>query len=91
MTEVFTAVCKDIITRGSLEELQGEVHERMMCEGAEQIAWEYVLLKTYLHACLKKKKDIAEWIVSRINVLDPIQQIAIRQMIPYGRILLRKN
>jgi hypothetical protein len=91
MTEVFTEVCKEIITRGSLEELQDEIRNRMECEGAESIAWEYVILKTYLHACLKKKKDIAEWITGQIPSLDPIQQIAIRQMIPYGRVLLHKN
>jgi hypothetical protein len=91
MTELFTQTCKEIIGRGSLDELKGEIQERMRCEGADQIAWEYVILKTYLHACLKKKKEIAEWIVSQMSLLDPIQQIAIRQMIPYGRVLLGKN
>jgi hypothetical protein len=33
---------------------------------------------------------IAEKILEYVALLDPIQQIAIRQMIPYGKWLLRK-
>lgn len=87
-TRIFVDVCKEIIDRGNLEELQLEVAERWRCEGAEQIAWEYVILKTYLHACLRKKKDIAEWVAEQMDRLDPIQKMAIRQMLPYGRWLM---
>lgn len=52
--------------------------------------WAYVLQKCYLHACLKKKPQIASWLEGLFSLFDPIQQIAYRQTFAYGRILLQK-
>ena len=53
--------------------------------------WPTLFHKIYLHACLKKKHEIAYWLQTEIyTIMDPIQQIALRQIFPYGRYLLRK-
>jgi len=54
--------------------------------------WPTLFQKVYLHTCLKKKDDIAAWLQNEVyTIMDPIQQIALRQVFPYGRHLLNKN
>jgi hypothetical protein len=55
------------------------------------VDWPYVVQKCYLHACLKKKKDIADWFQGLFTSFDPIQQIAYRQTFAYGKRLLEKK
>lgn len=84
--ESFIKHCKTLIDEGNLDELQAvfqEVHE-------ENYAWEYVYQKLYLHACLKKKVAIVEWMKGLFSMFDPIQQIGIRQMFSYGKYLLAR-
>ncbi len=54
--------------------------------------WPWVFQKVYLHACLKGKKDVADWLreVFEHNS-DPIQKIAYRQTYAYGNHLLQKH
>jgi len=53
--------------------------------------WPTLFQKVYLHACLKKKHDIALWLRNDIyTIMDPIQQIALRHVFPYGKHLLEK-
>lgn len=48
--------------------------------------------RVYIHACLKQKKEIAEYLETIVfPTLCPIQQIALRQIFPYGRYLLAKK
>lgn len=56
----------------------------------EDIAWDYVYQKVYLHACLKKRHDFVKWMDGLFEALEPIQRIALRQMFAYGRYLLQK-
>ena len=84
--EAFLKECKTLIEEDNLEELQ-----RIYAEELDQpFPWEYVYQKLYLHACLKKKRQIVEWMNGLFEVFDPIQQIALRQMFSYGRYLLAK-
>ena len=53
--------------------------------------WPYFFQKVYLHACLKKRQEIADWLYTLYERMDPIQQIALRQIFPYGRYLLSKT
>ena len=83
---------KRTIDNGTLEDLRESVYEWIQETNENTVAWDYVILKTYLHACLRKKSDIAGWIAENgEKMLDPAQWIAIRQMIPYGRRLLGKS
>lgn len=82
----FLSFCKTLIEKDNLEGLQ-EVFEE---NKGENFPWEYVYQKLYLHACLKKKPKIVEWMNGLFPMFDPIQQIALRQMFSYGRYLLAK-
>ena len=51
--------------------------------------WPFIFQKVYLHACLKGSSEVASWMQFAVYpMLDPIQQIALRQVFPYGRYLL---
>ncbi len=82
----FIKDCKILIEKDNLEGLQ-EMYNEM---SGENYAWEYIYQKLYLHACLKKKKRIVEWMDSLFQLMDPIQQIGLRQMFSYGKYLLAK-
>jgi hypothetical protein len=58
----------------------------------EQLApnLQYLYQKVYLHACLKKKVEIVDWLTSLFSTFDQVSQIAMRQMFPYGRHLLAR-
>lgn len=84
--EAFLSHCKTLIEEDNLDELQNVYEEAK----DEPFPWEYVYQKLYLHACLKKKTQVAEWMRGLFPQFDPIQQIGIRQMFSYGNYLLRK-
>lgn len=51
----------------------------------------YMFRNLYIHACLKGQGIIAEWLTRALyHNMDPIQQIALRQIFPYGRLLLAR-
>lgn len=84
--EEFVKFCKDRITHDDLESLQDAFQTAIQDQAP--YAWEYVYQKLYLHACLKKKQSIVDWLTPLFSMLDPIQQIALRQLFSYGRYLL---
>jgi hypothetical protein len=84
--EAFLKHCKTMIEKDNLKGLQEFYQEY----ADENYAWEYVYQKLYLHACLKKKVRIVEWMLPLFDQFDPIQQIGIRQMFSYGKYLLAK-
>jgi hypothetical protein len=84
--EDFIKTCKLLIEENNLPALQDYYLENK----DEPFAWEYAYQKIYLHACLKKKREIAEWMKDLFPTFDPIQQIALRQMFSYGKYLLAK-
>ncbi len=56
----------------------------------EPIDWVYLFQKVYLHACLRRRADVATWLQEVcFQQLDVIQQIAVRQVFAYGRHLLK--
>ncbi len=74
---------KHLIERGDLKAFQEYVAE------VEMVDWAFQ--KLYLHACLKGRREIAEWLEKSVfPTMDPIVQIALRQGFSYGRYLLRK-
>lgn len=84
--EAFLKECKTLIEEDNLGALQDYYEDSL----GEAYPWEYIYQKLYLHACLKKKKQIVEWMNGLFPQFDPIQQIALRQMFSYGRYLLAK-
>lgn len=74
---------KHLVEAGDLSALQ-EAFRTL----EEVDAW--LFQKVYLHACLKGRREIAEWLQDVVfPTLDPIRQIALRQGFAYGRHLLR--
>ncbi len=80
---------KTMINEGCLaEDLQAMfAHYK---EELENVDWPYVLQKIYIHACLKKKADLAAWLQDQFQYVDAINQIAYRQTFAYGKYLLQK-
>ena len=82
---------KPMIEIMDVESLEAEYKSLVYdTEYPREVDWAYVLQKCYLHACLKKKLQIATWLEGLFSLFDPIQQIAYRQTFAYGRILLQK-
>lgn len=87
MNDAFIRTCKVYIDDGNLAGLQ-QCYAEIQSEF--DYNWEYIFHRVYLHACLKKKKDIADWLTGMFGTLDPIDQMSLRQIFPYGRYLLGK-
>lgn len=86
--------CKDLIETDQLEELQTYIYQWTQSKDIIQeyrLPIEYMYQQIYLHACLKKKKVIADWLESIFTLIfDDIQRIGLRQMFSYGNYLLNK-
>jgi len=78
--------CKEFINNGNLEGLKEYYSEiqTMECDAN----WQYIYRQLYIHSCLKKKKDIADWFIAMFPNFDIVSQVALRQVFPYGRYLL---
>jgi hypothetical protein len=76
------------VNAGNLQDCQDYVE--FLREEGEPLAWDYIYQKVYLHACLRKQKHIVDWLLELYKELSVIEQIAIRQIFPYGRYLLAK-
>jgi hypothetical protein len=87
LSEAFVAECKPLVTAGDFEALKAY---KEAYSTDKEIAWDYVLMKLYIHACLKKQRAIASWIEGLCDLLDPIQTSAIRPGLVYGRALLAR-
>ena len=85
--------CKDLIETNQFEELQAYLYQTIQSITTTdyRIPIEYIYQQIYLHACLKKKAPIAEWLKSIFpEIFDEVQQIGLRQMFSYGNYLLNK-
>uniref|UniRef100_A0A6C0CSF5 Uncharacterized protein n=1 Tax=viral metagenome TaxID=1070528 RepID=A0A6C0CSF5_9ZZZZ len=86
--------CKDYIETDQLDELKSYIYNLIHFKDTikdYRLPIEYLYQQIYLHACLKKKHSIAEWLKGIFTMLfDEIQQIGLRQMFSYGNYLLNK-
>jgi hypothetical protein len=73
---------------GGLQELWNRYQHEI--EWEHPIAWDYIFQKSYLHAALKKQREICTWLDTLFLSFDPMIQIAMRQMFAYARYLLAK-
>jgi hypothetical protein len=91
VSEALVREVKPLIERGELQQLEEVLEAYYTSEiYSPTLAWDFILLKVYVHACLKRKPDIANWTLEQTKLLNPIEQSAIRQMVPYGRWLLSR-
>lgn len=90
MNEVFIRECKIYVNEGNLEALQECYTEMQNNDLGYNLNWEYIFHRIYLHACLRKKQNIVDWLTAMFLTLDPVSQLGLRQIFPYGRYLLAK-
>jgi len=86
MVEELIYTFKELINKNDIDAFKAYV-DQLLNEYTD-IPWDYIFEKVYIHACLKKRKDIADFLTEEYKKLDPIQQIAIRHVFSYGRYLL---
>jgi hypothetical protein len=82
---------KPFINKGYCEgfmELWNEY--RYDIEFDREVAWDYIFQKVYLHAALKKQKEICGFLDLAFAEFNEMIQISLRQMFPYARHLLNK-
>ena len=82
--------CKPLIVAAPLPALQDHYATLLSRDAAALVDWPYVLQKLYIHACLKGRHDVAAWLASLFDTLDPISRIAYRHTLAYGRALLQR-
>lgn len=90
MADEIIGFFKKYINDGSIDGCQMYLQELKDTYEDGSLPWDYIFQKVYLHACLKKQKQIVDWLMLVFTELPPIQQIAIRQIFSYGRVLLAK-
>jgi hypothetical protein len=90
MNKALVLECKSFINEGNLIGLQEYYSNIQNADFGYDPNWQYIYSQIYLHACLKKKQEIADWLVEIFLIFDPVSQIALRQIFPYGRYLLAK-
>ncbi len=82
---------KEYINRSDESGFFEYIRENMIIEHPLQLDLSYMFHRIYLHACLKGQATIAVWMEKNVYpALDKIQQIALRQIFPYGKHLLKK-
>ena len=93
ITQTIVQDCKKYIEENNLNHLQ-EIYKSVTSDfdQVQHLDWPMIFHKLYLHACLKRKHEVAEWFEKTLYPkMDPIQQIALRQIFPYGKHLLGKK
>jgi hypothetical protein len=84
--------CKKYIEENNIDYFQQFILDTIGSTDHEREPdWPYIFHKVYLHACLRGRDEMAQWLQLTIHPrMDPIQQIALRQIFSYGRVLLEK-
>lgn len=91
MSEEIIQRCKRYIDEKNTSALQVFYQELPDLYDTDQLDWPRIFHRVFLHACLKGNEPIAHWMQNDLYLkLDPIQQIALRQIFPYGRQLLQR-
>ena len=89
MNREFIRKCKNHIDKNDLDGLK-ELLFTLQEDETSTVAWDILFKDTYIHACLKNKPEIIEWLEELYKEMDPFHQVALRTVFPYGRALLKK-
>jgi hypothetical protein len=92
MSSEIIQTCKQYLNDNDLEGLQ-EYYRRLLNDESNEFEpdWPYIFHRVYLHACLKGRRDAADWLAKSVYPnMDELQRIALRQIFPYGRLLLSR-
>lgn len=81
--------CKKHVEQNNLEYLK--ICLESLLQDDREHDWPVIFQKIYLHACLKGKRDIVEWLTNSVYpIMEPIQKIALRHVFSYGNHLLKQ-
>jgi len=89
MDKAIISEIKEFINADKKAELQDFFEELMESSYDRPPDWSNIFQAVYIHACLRKKREIADWLKTLFTRFDPIQQIAFRQVFFYGEWLLK--
>lgn len=81
-------VFKRYVEMGAIESCSAYLEELQTT--SQNIAWDYIFQKVYLHACLKKQNPIVNWMHELYETMNDIEKIAIRHVFSYGQYLMSK-
>ena len=87
-TKALIIALKQLVANNDLDGLKAEYTE--LQDSESQQPWDVIFKDVYLHACLKKRQTIVDWLLTVYESMDDISKIALRQIFPYGRHLLKK-
>ena len=87
----YIADLKVLIDKGSLQPVQEYFQMILTDLSGTDFAWDYLYQTCYIHACLKHKTEIVEWMKTLFDLLPTITQIAMRQVFAYGNYLQRRH
>jgi hypothetical protein len=91
MTDEIIRRCKQYIDEKNTSALQVFYDEIPDLYDIEKLDWPMIFHRVYLHACLRGNELLATWMKAELYPkMDPIQQIALRQIFPYGNHLLHR-
>lgn len=83
--------CKEFVEANDLNGLQEHYRTLLNFEYPQTPDMPYIFHRVYLHACLKGNTQAEDWLRRCVFPnLDGIQQIALKQIFPYGRHLMSK-
>lgn len=75
------------INKGNLEGLKILWEDYEDTDFGKKIAWDYIFQKVYVHAVLKKQKEISKWLEELYQNFDDITKIAIKPTFLYAKYL----
>jgi len=91
MTDEIVRRCKRYIDEKNDSALQGFYEDIIDTYDTSNLDWPTIFHRVYLHACLRGNETLASWLHKELYPkMDPIQQIALRQIFPYGRHLIKR-
>ena len=91
MSDEIIYYCKRYIDEKNNSALQVFYEEIPTIYDISKLDWPRIFHRVYLHACLKGNEYLAKWLQEELYPkMDPIQQIALRQIFPYGNYLLQR-
>lgn len=80
---------KEWIDKDDLLSLQQFVNEIDIQD--DSMPWDYIYQKAYLHACLKKKKEIKEWFETLFPMFNFLTQSGLKHTFSYGNYLFQSK
>lgn len=91
VTATIVTECKAFVDAGDLGGLERYIHSlRFETEFPCAPDWTTMFQRVYLHACLKRKRPIVDFLTRMYDQMDPLQKIVLRHVFPYGRTLLAR-